>query len=76
MTPSQEAKHLFNLFYMELLQADSDVSEEIVISNLSKKCAMICCDEIDRCLQLADIAYGNMPAIERIRKVKSKIEKL
>jgi hypothetical protein len=45
MTQKQQAKQmadeLFTKFYMILFDADSDISEECVISILAKKCALL-----------------------------------
>jgi len=46
MKPKEKANELFNNFYMILLLSDSDHSEEILVSALAKKCAIIAIDEI------------------------------
>ena len=45
-TPKEKAEDIFRKHYSELFQTDSDMSEEILISILSKKCAIISVDEI------------------------------
>jgi len=46
MTPQEVASELFQRFYMILFDADSDISEEIMISLLSIKCAVLAVDQI------------------------------
>ena len=46
MTPKEKANKLFSRYYVTLLKTDSDISEEITISLLSKQCALIALDEI------------------------------
>ena len=39
-----KAQEIHSNFYAELLQTDSDVSEEVIISSLAKRCSIILCD--------------------------------
>jgi len=46
MTPKEKAQELFNKHYMPLLESESDLSEEILVSILARKAALITVDEI------------------------------
>ena len=46
MTPKDKANNLFNKHYLLILEIDNDLSEEIIISILAKKHALITVDEI------------------------------
>lgn len=46
MNPEEKAKELFMMYYSEILKTGEDVSQEIIISVLSKECANMMCDEI------------------------------
>ena len=54
MTPKEKAKELFYNHYMILFDSDSDKGQEILISLLSIKSAIITVDEIESAL----INYG------------------
>jgi len=72
MTPKEKANELFSRYYVMLLKTDSDISEEITISLLSKQCALIAVDEIidalDKSLINADIEWW--------KEVKQEIKKI
>ena len=46
MTPKEKAASIFNQHYVLFLEADSDISEEILISILAKKCALLSVKEV------------------------------
>ena len=46
MTPKDKALKLFNKYYVSILELNNDLSEEIIISILAKKHALITVDEI------------------------------
>ena len=46
MTPKEKAVQLFNKYYVSILEVNNDLSEEIIISILAKKQALIAVDEI------------------------------
>lgn len=46
MNPLKKAKELFMMYYSEILKTGEDISQEIIISVLSKECANMMCDEI------------------------------
>lgn len=46
MTPKEKATSIYNQHYVLLLEADSDVSEEVLISILAKKCALLSVKEV------------------------------
>jgi hypothetical protein len=46
MTSKEKAVQLFNKYYVSILEVNNDLSEEIIISILAKKQALIAVDEI------------------------------
>ena len=46
MNPKEKATQLFNKYYVSILGLNNDLSEEIIISILSKKHALIAVTEI------------------------------
>lgn len=46
MTPKEKANDIFNQHYMVLFDSDSDKGEEILISLLAKKCAIVTVNEV------------------------------
>ena len=46
MTSKEKATQLFNKYYVSILDVNNDLSEEIIISILAKKHALIAVDEI------------------------------
>ena len=46
MTPKEKAQEVFNAHYMVLFDSESDKGEEILVSLLAKKCAIITITEI------------------------------
>ena len=55
MTPKEKATSIYNQHYVLLLEADSDISQEILISMLAKKCAMIAVKEVVEQWEVIDI---------------------
>jgi len=74
MTPKEFAINLFNKHYLLILEIDNDLSQEIIISILAKKHALLTVDEILSIKLLwfqkdfKDIDYWN--------EVKKEIEKI
>lgn len=54
MTSKEKAEELFKSFYMILFDSDSDKGEEILVSLLAQKCAMLSLDQMENIL----IEYG------------------
>lgn len=46
MTPKEKATSIYNQHYVLLLEADSDISQEVLISMLAKKCALLSVKEV------------------------------
>ena len=46
MTPKEKATSIYNQHYVLLLEADSDISQEVLISILAKKCALVSVKEV------------------------------
>jgi prolyl-tRNA editing enzyme YbaK/EbsC (Cys-tRNA(Pro) deacylase) len=46
MNPKEKAVQLFNKYYVSILEVNNDLSEEILISILAKKQALIAVDEV------------------------------
>lgn len=46
MDAKTKASQLFSKFYTILIESNSDISQEILITDLSKKCAMLAVNEI------------------------------
>lgn len=46
MTPKEKATSIYNQHYVLLLEADSDISQEVLISILAKKCALLSVKEV------------------------------
>lgn len=75
MNPKEKAKELINKFYVELLDTDSDFSEEILITVISKRLALIAVDEIIKSNPF-EKGYGEPePMVYYWQEVKSEIEK-
>jgi hypothetical protein len=68
MNPKEKAVQLFNKYYVSILEVNNDLSEEIIISILAKKHALIAVDEI---LELTG-GYIN----QFYKEVKTEIEKI
>lgn len=50
MTPKEKAQEIFNAHYMVLFDSDSDKGEEILVSLLAKKCAIVTVNELQKAL--------------------------
>ena len=46
LTPKEKAVQLFNKYYVSILEVNNDLSEEIIISVLAKKHALMAVDEV------------------------------
>lgn len=46
MTPKQKAEELYNSFYQIIFEFGEELSQEIIISTLAKKCAIRAAKEI------------------------------
>lgn len=71
----QKANELFNKFYMTLFDSDSDKGEEILVSILAGKCAILCVDEIISAIDCHDFQTQNKE-FEFLNEVKFELEKL
>jgi hypothetical protein len=76
MTPKEKADELFTRYYVMLLETDSQISEEIIISILSQQLALIAVDEIID--EVVESANNEMKSTRVIywQKVKQEINKL
>jgi hypothetical protein len=76
MTPKEKADELFTGYYVMLLETDSKISEEIIISILSQQLALITVDEIIE--EVIESANNEMKSTRVIywQKVKQEIENL
>jgi hypothetical protein len=50
MTPQEKAQDLIEKHYIALFDSDSDKGEEILVTTLAKKAALITVDEIENAL--------------------------
>lgn len=81
MTPKEKANELFDKYYVLILQTESDISEELQISILAEKLALIAVDEKIKTVQdICDIKNGmtkeELEHITFLLDVKNEIEKL
>jgi hypothetical protein len=75
MTPQQKAKQLLHEYRMLFMDEGEDYGEEILVSVLSKQCALIAVDEIlEEALGLDDNDYQSKS--DYWLEVKQEIEKL
>lgn len=76
MTPKEKADELFTRYYVMLLETDSQISEEIIISILSQQLALITVDEIIE--EVIESANNEIKSTRVIywQKVKQEINKL
>ena len=72
MTPTEKAVQLFNTYYVSILGINNDLSEEIIISILAKKHALIAVTEIINIY----INFPKHPQSIYWQEVKQEIEKL
>lgn len=70
MNPKEKATQLFNKYYVSILGIDNDLSEEVIISILAKKQALIAVDEI------LSLLFLSQAEINYWMQVKNEIEKL
>lgn len=71
MNPKEKATQLFNKYYVSILEINHDLSEEIIISILAKKQALIAVYEI---LKVA--FYSTVEIYNFYLEVRIEIEKL
>ena len=71
MNPKDKATQLFNKYYVSILEINHDLSEEIIISILAKKQALIAVDEI---LKVA--FYSTVEIYNFYLEIRIEIEKL
>ena len=76
MTPEEKADELFTRYYVMLLETDSQISEEVIISILSQQLALIAVDEIIQ--EVVESANNEIKSTRVIywQKVKQQINKL
>jgi hypothetical protein len=76
MTPKEKADELFTGYYVMLIETDSQISEEVIISILSQQLAFIAVDEIIQ--EVIESANNEIKSTRVIywQKVKQEIEKL
>ena len=75
-SPKEKADELFTRYYVMLLETDSQISEEIIISILSQQLALIAVDEIiDEVVESASNEIKSTRVIYW-QKVKQQINKL
>ena len=73
MTPQKKAESIVHQYRMLLMNEGEDYGEEIIVSRLSKQCALLAADEIMQ--TISDIILPN-PFRQYWNKVKTEIEKL
>jgi hypothetical protein len=74
MNPKEKAVQLFNKYYVLILEINHDLSEEMIISLLVKKQALIAVDEI---IEYAE-RWGDMADddIKEFKQVKTELTNL
>jgi hypothetical protein len=75
MTSKEKAKQLFSSYYVILLEIDSEISEEITISLLSKQFALMAVDEILNTIEYSSQA-DELSKISYWEEVKNEINRL
>jgi len=75
MNPTEKAVQLFNTYYASILCINNDLSEEVIISILAKKRALIAVDDIISIVECYDKRYISNELNFWI-DVKNEIEKL
>lgn len=70
MNPKEKATQLFNKYYVSILGLNNDLSEEVIISILTKKHSLIAVDEI------LSLLFLSQAEINYWIEVKNEIEKL
>lgn len=78
MTPKEKAEELFSRYYVMMLETDSEISEEITISILSKQCSIIAVNEViaDANNKVYHIGRNGLTDYDYWWEVKQEIEKL
>lgn len=72
MNAKEKAEEIFNQHYAILLDADSDISQEVLISVLAKKMALVTVKE-----SIITASYGtNYALVLFLKEVKREIENL
>ena len=75
MNPKEKATQLFNKYYVSILEINHDLSEEITISILAKKQALIAVNDIISIVKWCDKRHISNELIFWI-EVKNEIDKL
>ena len=77
MTPKEKAEFLVHKHRMILMNEDTDCGEEILVSIISKKCALIAVDEIIKANPHSNPFNTNVySTMDYWQDVKQEIEKL
>jgi hypothetical protein len=74
MTPQEKAQQLLHEYRMLFMNEGEDYGEEILVSVLSKQCALIAIDEILHSLEYN--TWQNREILKYYEEVKQEIEKL
>ncbi len=72
MNPKDKAKELFDKYYVLIFDIDSGLSEEILVSILSKRCALLAAENI----RTEMVQSQNYERAIYFRDVKSQIKML
>jgi len=77
MNPTEKAVQLFNTYYVSILGINNDLSEEVIISILAKKQALIAVTEIINSNPYSNPFYTDVySTMNYWIEVKNEIEKL
>lgn len=77
MNPKEKAVQLFNSYYVSILEINHDLSEEVIISILAKKQALIAVTEIINSNPYSNPFYTDVYSTMKYWiEVKTEIEKL
>lgn len=76
MTPKEKAQEIFNSHYMVLFDSESDKGEEILVSLLAKKCAIVTVNELQKALHGDLYSRKLTGAILYYNSVLSELEKM
>jgi hypothetical protein len=74
MTPQEKAQQLLHEYRILFMNEGEDYGEEILVSVLSKQCALIAIDEILHSLEYN--TWQNREILKYYEEVKQEIEKL
>lgn len=81
MTPKEKATSIYNQHYVLLLEADSDISQEVLISILAKKCALLSVKEVVEQWEVIDVYLADgggelNPNLKYWHEVREELNKL